>query len=293
MRHTRQWPQVAIRAGVLGSPHSGHSTIAAPSAGAAVWAARWAAWAVSSPAQEQWTSVQRAVSLGMARLQGSRLRRYCPAPAPRPRRARGHRLGPHGPGAAVTVPDVVGGLGSGWGTPPRWAWVVMVAGVVALLVLTPRALRRGTVDPASSGAGDPAAASSSSSPTGAGPIGTAGAETAGEDVQVAVLGGSLVAAPDGAEGWPVLLGEQTGWSVTAYAVEGGGLVEEAEPDTTLRGVAGEAGVPFADARGEGWLDDAVLPLTTAYGTRLSDAGDRVVAERVGAALTAAGVASAG
>ena len=138
---------------------------------------------------------------------------------------------------------MVGGLGSGWGTPPRWAWVVMVAGVVALLVLTPLAVRRGAVDPASADTGRPVAPTSSP-PSGASP--SAGAETAGtsaertgtgptagDDVEVAVLGGSWVAAGDDEEGWPELLAEQTGWSVTSFAVEGGGFVEEAEAGTTL------------------------------------------------------------
>jgi hypothetical protein len=70
VRQARQWPQVTIRSGLLGSPHSGQSTIASVPA-CALWTC-WArvAWTASSPAQGQptWASVQRAVSIAMARL---------------------------------------------------------------------------------------------------------------------------------------------------------------------------------------------------------------------------------
>jgi len=249
---------------------------------------------------------------------------------------------------------MVGGLGSGWGTPPRWAWVVMVVGVVALLVLTPLALRRGTVPASATDAGD--------LPRSTSPTGTTAAETGGAGLQVAVLGGSYVAAEGTGTAWPELLGTQEGWEVTSFAVDGSGFVVEAEPgstlgarvdevvaaepdvvvvaggrddvrqapsvvqpaaldvvtrlrselpeatvlvvgvlwagqpvgylttiDNALRGVAAEAGVPFADARGEAWLDAGDEALTTPDAGGLTAAGHQLVADRVGAALRAAGV----
>ena len=67
VRHARQWPQVTIRSGLLGSPHSGQSTV--PGEPAPTSSAR-AAWTSRSPAQGQprCASVQPAVSLEMARL---------------------------------------------------------------------------------------------------------------------------------------------------------------------------------------------------------------------------------
>ena len=258
-----------------------------------------------------------------------------------------------------TVPGMAGGLGTGWGAPPRWAWVVMVVGVVALLVLTPLAVRRGTVPAAEpgpvAGPGTTSAAPTSSAAT------STSAAVEGTSVEVAVLGGSYVGT-DAATDWPQVLGTQNGWEVTSFAADGSGFVADeesvtaigarvdrvvaAEPDVVvlvggrddveqppsvvqeaaqdvltrlraglpeatvlvvgvlwagepvgflttidnaLRGVAARAGVPFADARGEGWLDGGDEPLTTPDGGQLTEAGEQVVAERVGSALITAGV----
>jgi hypothetical protein len=74
VRQARQWPQVTMRSGLLGSPHSGQSTVA--SEPACAFSTCWvrAAWTASSPPQGQprWAWVQRAVSLAMARLLGVR-----------------------------------------------------------------------------------------------------------------------------------------------------------------------------------------------------------------------------
>jgi hypothetical protein len=55
---------------LLGSPHSGQSIICPD--GAFSTSGAWTAWTVASPPQVQpaWPSVQRAVSLAMACLQG-------------------------------------------------------------------------------------------------------------------------------------------------------------------------------------------------------------------------------
>ena len=257
---------------------------------------------------------------------------------------------------------MAGGTGGGWEAPPRWAWVVMVVGVVALLVLTPMAARRG------GGAAADTSRTAAPATTSAAPTTPAEPEDGG-GVQVAVLGGSYVAGDGTSTPWPELLATQQSWEVTAFAAEGGGFVAEVQPGTTigtrvdavveaapdvvvvvggrddirqepgvvqpaarevvtrlreglpdatvlvvgalwsgdplgflttidnaLRGVATELRVPFADARGEAWLDGGDEPLTTPDGAQLTEAGNRVVAERVGAALLAAGVpagASAG
>ncbi|PZA22948.1 hypothetical protein DMO24_02340 [Modestobacter versicolor] len=70
VRQARQWPQVTMRSGLLGSPHSGQSTVASAWVLSTSWAR--AACAAGSPAQGQprWDSVQRAVSVAMARLLG-------------------------------------------------------------------------------------------------------------------------------------------------------------------------------------------------------------------------------
>ena len=70
VRQTRQWPHVTMRCGLLGPPHSGHSTVASVCV-LCTCSAR-AAWTASSPAQGQptWASVQRAVSIAMVRLLG-------------------------------------------------------------------------------------------------------------------------------------------------------------------------------------------------------------------------------
>jgi lysophospholipase L1-like esterase len=60
-------------------------------------------------------------------------------------------------------------------------------------------------------------------------------------------------------------------------------------NTALGGVAGEVGAPFADALGEGWLVVTGEPLTSPDGTHLTTAGHQLVAQRVGAALVAAGI----
>jgi lysophospholipase L1-like esterase len=127
-------------------------------------------------------------------------------------------------------------LGTGWGTPPRWAWVVMVVGLVTLVVLTPIAMRRGTV-PAGS-VGFPAATPTTGAvPESPSATPTSGAPT-GDRPTIAVLGDSFTADADPATGpagteWPELLAQQYPWTVTAFAADGSGFVTEDAPGTAF------------------------------------------------------------
>ncbi len=53
VRQARQWPQVTMLSGVVGPPHSGHSTVSADWALASLISLDRSSWIVASPRQGQ------------------------------------------------------------------------------------------------------------------------------------------------------------------------------------------------------------------------------------------------
>ena len=109
--------------------------------------------------------------------------------------------------------------------PPAWAIVAILAGLVAIGVMTPIALRRGAVPAdviAAAQASESAAASSSATARKA----SDAAEAA--RIDIAVLGDSYTAGSPMDSGeqseWPALLTAAHPWDVTRYAVGGTGFV---------------------------------------------------------------------
>jgi lysophospholipase L1-like esterase len=117
-------------------------------------------------------------------------------------------------------------MANGFERPPRWAWVVMIVGLVALAVLTPIALQRGKVSDAELAAAESEAAASASASTSA-----PGTPAAPADQPVAVfLGDSYTVGENSTEerGYAPLVAEAMGWrlvelgqSGTGYTTAGG------------------------------------------------------------------------
>lgn len=125
---------------------------------------------------------------------------------------------------------------------PRWAWVAMIAGAVAIAVMLPIALERGHV-PVSQTASERRSPPSTTQPS-ADPTDDAGAPV------IAVYGDSYSAGSDeggqGAAGWPALVAERLDADVRLHAVPGAGYVAGLGGGTFLAQVQA-AEEPDADA----------------------------------------------
>ena len=109
-------------------------------------------------------------------------------------------------------------MANGFERPPRWAWVVMIVGLVALAVLTPIALQRGKVSDAELAAAEADAAA------GASPSAT-GTPAAPADQPVGVfLGDSYTVGENSTEerGYAPLVAEQLGWRLVELGQSGSG-----------------------------------------------------------------------
>jgi lysophospholipase L1-like esterase len=109
--------------------------------------------------------------------------------------------------------------------PPAWAIVAILAGLVAIGVMTPIAVRRGAV-PADVISAAQASESASASSSAAARNATDAAEAA--RIDIAVLGDSYTAGSPMDSGeqseWPALLTAAHPWNITRYAVGGTGFV---------------------------------------------------------------------
>ena len=109
---------------------------------------------------------------------------------------------------------------------PRWAWVAMIAGVVAIAVMLPIALGRGQVE-VSESASDRTPAADATQPT-ASPSATEETTAADEPPVIAVYGDGYSAGSDeggnGAAGWPALVADRLDADVRLHAVQGAGYV---------------------------------------------------------------------
>jgi lysophospholipase L1-like esterase len=136
-------------------------------------------------------------------------------------------------------------MGIGLPPAPRWAWVAMIAGVVAIAVMLPVALTRGQV-PVSESASDRTSAPGSAS---AGTSSAAETTAADGPPVIAVYGDSYSAGSDeggnGPAGWPARLADRLDVEVRLHAVQGARYVGGSGGGTFLEQVQG-APEPDAD-----------------------------------------------
>ena len=146
---------------------------------------------------------------------------------------------------------------------PKWAWAVMISGLIAIIVMLPIALKRGVVSESS--AGEPAAAA-----------GTSGSPSAPEPVRILVIGDGYTAeASDDAPAearWPGLVAadlrsDRSDVVVDVATATGGGYVRPGASDATFVTLAERA------AKGYG--------LVVFFGAR-NDTGPRTVIEAAAA-----------
>lgn len=132
-----------------------------------------------------------------------------------------------------------------WNEPPLWAWLVMVAGAVAIAVLLPVALRKGvpagTEAPRTTAA--PAASSAAPSSTAA-PSSSAWTSPEEERPPRVVVVGDGDSA--GRTAWPVLLEDALDVDVVVAAEVGAGYVTAGADGNTLPDLAAEADLEDTD-----------------------------------------------
>ncbi len=164
-----------------------------------------------------------------------------------------------------------------WNEPPLWAWVTMVAGLVAIIVLLPIALNRTapTSSPSDEQRRAPADATSSApaDATSSAPAETSGAprnDGAGA-TRILVIGDSYTGgSPEGGQGeagWPALLEQRMPDVDVEVAATGDAGYVTTAGDQTLPELVAEADVTDVD-------------LVVLFGSRFDAAG---IADRVGAA----------
>jgi lysophospholipase L1-like esterase len=128
-------------------------------------------------------------------------------------------------------------MASGLPPAPRWAWVAMIAGVIAIAVMLPIALGRGQVRVSESGT-DAVAQSSDAASSGPSPT----EATDDEPAVIAVYGDSYSAGSDeggnGPAGWPARLADRLDADVRLHAVQGAGYVVGGGGETFLEQVQG-------------------------------------------------------
>ena len=122
---------------------------------------------------------------------------------------------------------------------PRWAWVSMIAGVVAIAVMLPFAVNRGAVEVAESAVDRTRPSEPSASPT-VEASATPSAEPDEGPPVIAVYGDAYSAGSaeggTGAAGWPALVAGRLDADVRLHAAPGAGYVAVGGPGTFLQQV---------------------------------------------------------